>query len=187
MAHYFTADTHFGDEAIMRTFDRPFADVAAMDAAMLAGIEARVGPGDDLWIIGDLADCDSPEGRDGIARLFPRIPGRKHLVRGNHDNDWTVRELGWASIHDLFELSLPEGRFVLCHYPLVTWNGVREGAVHLFGHVHLNWKGAGGQVNVGVDPCGFRPLDTREAIIQALSEPPAELHLRAEGLDPAHF
>ena len=34
MAHWYSADTHFGDDGIRAFFGRPFASAAAMDAAM---------------------------------------------------------------------------------------------------------------------------------------------------------
>ncbi|WP_232831425.1 hypothetical protein [Pseudogemmobacter bohemicus] len=38
----------------------------------------------------------------------------------------------------------------LCHYPMMTWNHARQGALHLFGHVHGNWQGTANSVNVDV-------------------------------------
>ncbi|MDO5620490.1 MAG: metallophosphoesterase [Paracoccus sp. (in: a-proteobacteria)] len=181
MAHFFTADTHFSDDAVRRFFGRPFGSVAAMDAAMIERA-AVVGPDDDFWIIGDFALCDSAAAQDRARVVFEALPGRKHLVRGNHDPDWVVTELPWASVHDLVELDADGRRFVLCHYPLVTWNGVRKGAVQLFGHVHKSWRGAEGQVNVGVDQWDFAPVSADQAEVEALILPPSTLHQQAEGL-----
>lgn len=180
MAHFFTADCHFADDAIRRFFDRPFAGTEAMDAAMIAGA-AVVGPDDDLWIIGDFAACETEEGRAAARAAFEALPGRKHLVRGNHDPDWLVKALPWASVHDLVEVEAAGRRLVLCHYPLVTWNGARAGALHLFGHVHTHWKGAEGQVNVGVDLWNFAPVSPDKAELAALTLPPSRLQAVVEG------
>lgn len=137
-------------------------------------------PSDDLWIVGDFADCRDAARQENACRAFDCLPGRKHLIRGNHDPDW-VRELGWASVHDLVELEIAGRPFVLCHYPLLTWNGVQDGAVHLFGHVHTSWAGAGGQVNVGVDLWDFRPVSSTEAEIAALQREPTRIHQRLTG------
>ncbi|UFS64888.1 hypothetical protein LO749_12165 [Paracoccus denitrificans] len=51
--HWFTADPHYWHGNIIRFCDRPFRDVAAMNAHLLAECRARVGPYDDLWILGD--------------------------------------------------------------------------------------------------------------------------------------
>lgn len=81
MAQWYKVDTHFGDARIRAFFDRPFATVAAMDAAILARLVERVGRQDNLWIVGDFAIPDLAE------RNFEAVPGRKHLVHGNHDLD----------------------------------------------------------------------------------------------------
>ena len=164
VVHWYSADPHFGDAGIRAFFDRPFATVVAMDAAMLARLTERVGPEDDLWIIGDFAMPELAE------RIFRAVPGRKHLVRGNHDPD-ELLALDWTSIHDLVEVQDGELRFVLCHYPLMTWNGVRDGAINLFGHVHTNWQGADNQVNVGVDCWDFAPVTRGDALRRAVGLP----------------
>ena len=174
MAHWYTADTHFGDSGIRRFFGRPFATVAAMDGAMLRHLAERVMSDDDLWIVGDFA---MPE----VARhIFGAIPGRKHLVRGNHDPA-EVLGLGWTSVHDLVEVQDGDERFVLCHYPLLTWNGVREGALNLFGHVHANWQGADNQVNVGVDCWDFKPAACMDVLRRAVCLPENEIWREVEG------
>lgn len=180
MTHFFTADTHFTDDPVRRFFGRPFASVEAMDAAMItrAGI---VGADDDLWIIGDFAACETEAGRRAAQAAFGALPGRKHLVRGNHDPDWLAQALPWASVHDLVKLDIGDRRFVLCHYPLVTWNGARAGAIQLFGHVHTRWRGARGQVNVGVDQWNFTPVSADQAELDAMLLSPSSLHEAAEG------
>lgn len=179
MAHYFTADTHFGDGGIRRFFARPFGSVAEMDAAMIAGC-AGVGAEDHLWIVGDFAACETEDLRSRASAAFAALPGRKHLVRGNHDPDWTCRELAWDSVHDLVEIEAEGRRLVLCHYPLVTWNGVRDGAIQVFGHVHDRWPGAQGQVNAGVDLWQFQPISVSQIELAALTMPPSPLMTEIE-------
>lgn len=54
MTNWYTADTHFGHENIIRICCRPFTSVAEMDAALIANLQNKVGEEDDLWILGDL-------------------------------------------------------------------------------------------------------------------------------------
>lgn len=182
MAHFFTADPHFGDDGLRRFFARPFASTRAMDAAMIARA-AAVGAQDDLWILGDFAACETEAGRDAARAAFAALPGRKHLVRGNHDPDWLVEALPWASVHDLVEVQVDARRFVLCHYPMLTWNGSREGVIQLFGHVHTWWRGSEGQVNVGVDLWDFAPVTPDQAEVAALTLPPLPLRQQADGVE----
>jgi calcineurin-like phosphoesterase family protein len=171
----YTADPHFGHTNILKHSKRPFGSVAAMDAAIIERFRATVTAQDDLWIIGDLAWSQQA----GQA-AFHAIPGRKHLVKGNHDFEPWVTKLPWTSVHELVEVRDQKQIFVLCHYPLVTWRGIRRGAVHLFGHVHENWAGCKGAVNVGVDLWDFTPIDGATAVAKAQTMPPNPLWEQAE-------
>ncbi|ARC37700.1 metallophosphoesterase [Paracoccus yeei] len=181
MAHYLTADTHFADDPVRRFFARPFPSTAAMDAAMIARA-AHITGNDDLWILGDFAACETEAGRAAACAAFSALPGRKHLIRGNHDPDWLASACPWASVHDLYELDTGRQRLVLCHYPLLTWNGVRTGTINAFGHVHTRWRGARGQVNVGVDQWSFRPVTPDEAEVAALSMPAPPVSNLVDGM-----
>ena len=77
---YFTSDTHFGDHRTINIHKRPFAGVAEMDAALVAGWNATVEPHDEIWHLGDFARRASD-----VPALLARLHGVKHLVRGNND------------------------------------------------------------------------------------------------------
>lgn len=51
---YFTADTHFGHENVIRFCDRPFSSANEMDEAMIANWNARVRGNDTVYILGDM-------------------------------------------------------------------------------------------------------------------------------------
>ncbi|MBV8687392.1 MAG: metallophosphoesterase family protein [Alphaproteobacteria bacterium] len=153
MATLFTSDSHFGDHRTLNIWKRPFASVAEMDAALLAGWNAAVGPDDEVWHLGDFAR----RGGDA-ARLLARLNGRKHLVRGNTDPDGTAAAQGWASVRDYAELETEGRRLVLCHYPFRSWNGQHKGALNLHGHSHGRLKPMPRQIDVGVDVWGWRPV-----------------------------
>ena len=168
MAHWYTADLHFGHENIIRLCDRPFGDSGQMDAIMMENLRTCVESGDDLWIVGDFAFGKRSKDTVWLQELFDQLPGtRKHLIIGNHDSLET-QALPWDSLSNLAEVkdgprkSPPN---TLCHYPMVTWNRSRLGALQLFGHVHNNWAGTRNSINVGVDLWDFMPMridDIRE-------------------------
>lgn len=58
-----------------------------MNEALLANWADTVGEDDEIWVLGDVAVGRIAETPPPIASL----PGRKHLVPGNHDRCW-VRE-----------------------------------------------------------------------------------------------
>jgi calcineurin-like phosphoesterase family protein len=156
MANWYTADLHFGHERIIAFCNRPHGSLAEMNAALIANFQACVGQEDDLWILGDFAFGRA----DDYARFeswFHSLPGRKHLIIGNHDDEAVV-SLPWVSVEYMAEIRDGGQALVLCHYPMLTWNGARGGALQLFGHVHDQWPGSRNSINVGVDQWDFRPV-----------------------------
>jgi len=153
MTVFFTADTHFGDHRTINIQRRPFANVATMDAALIAGWNAVVGREDAVWHLGDVARRPA-----AVADLLARLNGRKHLLRGNNDPDATLAAEGWASVGDYAEITVEERNLVLCHYPFRSWNGQHRGAINLHGHSHGRLKPMPRQYDVGVDPNGFAPV-----------------------------
>ncbi|MYM56978.1 metallophosphoesterase [Thalassovita mangrovi] len=171
MSHWFTADPHFGHENVIRFCNRPFSSVEEMDAHILKAYQARVLLDDDLWILGDFtAGKTTNEGREKLRDLFSRIPGRRHLITGNHDRPW-IRELPWDSVRDMADILIDGQRLFLFHYPMITFPGARRGALQLFGHVHNNWPGSRNSVNVGVDLWNFQPASLSEIKQRALTLP----------------
>ena len=169
--HWFTADPHYGHDRIIGFCNRPFPDTATMNAHLLAECQARVGPDDDLWILGDFtAGRASDAQRRTVRGMFHALPGRKHLIRGNHDPDW-VRDLPWDSVAETADIVVDKRRLFLCHYPMITWPGARHNGLQLFGHVHQNWRGSRNSVNVGVDVWNFRPVTLAEIARRAARLP----------------
>ena len=162
MALFFTADTHFGDHRTINIHRRPFADVAAMDATIVAGWNEAVGPEDEVWHLGDVARRSAD-----VTSLLARLNGVKHLVRGNNDGPRTG-DAGWASVQDYAELTQDGILLVLCHYPFRSWNGQHRGSINLHGHSHGKLKPMPRQFDVGVDAHSFRPT-TLATLLGAVS------------------
>jgi calcineurin-like phosphoesterase family protein len=148
---FFTSDTHFGDHRVLNIARRPFTSVAEMNEALIARWNARVGPDDEVWHVGDFATAQA-----GPA-IWPKLNGRKHLLVGNNDGP-LVRALSWCSVQHYAELTVGGVRLVLCHYPFRTWNGAHRGAVNLHGHSHGRLKPLPRQFDVGVDCRDFSPV-----------------------------
>lgn len=153
MAVFFTADTHFGDHRTINIWKRDFPSTVEMDARMIARWNAVVGPGDEVWHLGDVARRAA-----GVPGLLAQLHGTKHLIRGNNDPDATLAAQGWASVGDYRELELDGRRLVLCHYPFRSWNGQHKGAINLHGHSHGRLKPMPRQFDVGVDVHGYAPV-----------------------------
>ena len=155
MALFFTSDTHFGDSRILRSARRPFKTIAAHDAQIIAQWQATVGPQDEIWHLGDVAPGYN---RAKLDALLADLPGRKHLVTGNNDDEVTRTHPAWDSVHDYAELTEDGILCILCHYPLRTWNKIGKGSIDLHGHSHAMLKPLARQYDVGVDAWDFRPV-----------------------------
>lgn len=153
MTIFFTADTHFGDHRTINIQNRPFANVAEMDATLIERWNAVVGRGDVVWHLGDVARRAAD-----VPALLDRLHGTKHLLRGNNDPDATLTAAGWASTRDYAEIMVDGRALVLCHYPFRSWNGQHKGALNLHGHSHGRLKPMPRQFDVGVDVHEFAPV-----------------------------
>src|SRR6476620_6747289 len=98
IAVFFTSDTHFGDHGVLNIRPRPFGSVTEMNEVIITRWNSRVGPGDEIWHLGDFAR------RLKVAEaILPRLNGRKHLVTGNNDEP-AVCALNWSSVQAYTEL-----------------------------------------------------------------------------------
>lgn len=159
---YFTSDTHFGDPRVLRIDRRPFATVAEHDAALIANWNARVGPEDEVWHLGDFA-------LRGAEELLSCLNGRKHLIIGNNDPLETTAAKGWASTQHYAEMRIDDHHLILCHYPFRTWNQMGKRSINLHGHSHGRLKPMPRQHDVGVDPSGLQPVTLAEILSKARS------------------
>ncbi len=75
MTIWYTADTHFGHENIMRFCNRPFMSASQMDAALLENMWKVVGPEDQLWILGDFAFGSKAKDSAYVEQIFNQLPG----------------------------------------------------------------------------------------------------------------
>ena len=130
MAVFFIADTHFGDKRILNYENRPFADTAEMDEALIRGWNGTVSPDDTVWHLGDFG----ADGRE--AELLCRLNGHIRLVRGNHDtrsNEY-YRSCGFEEVYDYPVLY--DSFWMLSHEPLYVCTNMPY--ANIFGHVHAN-------------------------------------------------
>lgn len=83
---WFTSDTHFGHENVLKFTDRPWETIQQMNSVIVANINARVGMNDELYILGDFSFKMTAQDAYGLRK---KITCKKvHLVPGNHDKDW---------------------------------------------------------------------------------------------------
>ena len=176
---FVTADTHFGHAAILRLTGRPFESLQAMDEGLISRWNAKVGPDDTVWHLGDFSFRAEASPENYRARLNGRI----HLVIGNHDDPGLrARTDLFESVSDIVGIKWGKQRIALCHYPMRDWPGAFRGAWHLFGHEHgrLDEEPLGLSLDVGVDSHGFAPLALDE-VAQLMAQRKPHVGGREEG------
>jgi calcineurin-like phosphoesterase family protein len=134
---FFTADTHFNHENIIRYCDRPFKDVEQMNAMLISKWNKVIDHGDTVIIAGDFAYGDKLQWES----LLGRLSGMKILVQGNHDRDTAIPEHKFHRKYDGFATILvkdPDGdqHITVCHYPMLSWYLSHKNAWNAFGHWH---------------------------------------------------
>lgn len=133
---WFTADLHLGHESLA-TQKRGFSSLEAMEHTIIQNINIKVAPTDTLYILGDFSYHCTVEHAHALRK---KIVCRKvHLISGNHDKDWSRPEVAHTFVLEapLMRMKTEEGQMiVLCHYPLLSWEGMHRGAIMLHGHIH---------------------------------------------------
>jgi len=171
MTIFFTADTHFGHDNVIRFCNRPYSSAAEMDEKLTENWNQSVNPNDIIYHLGDFTLLGKKQAKD----YFQHLNGRIHVVPGGHDHRW----LGKGTYHSrsdhpvvilpplkTIKVSLPDfGQpqpLVLCHYSLRVWDRSHYGSWHLYGHSHGNLPPLENSLDVGVDCWNYRPvsLDT---------------------------
>ncbi|RKQ64022.1 calcineurin-like phosphoesterase family protein [Thermovibrio guaymasensis] len=180
--NYFIADCHFFHSNILKL--NPLKRRKGFEDVILENLRAVLTEDDALYVIGDFA-WKLPE---GFLEKWSFIPGRKFLIKGNHD--WWFREeelyLFFEEVYDFSYLLEVRGkRVLLCHFPskdLRTYRytelqervtrELKENNCSLLVHGHVHWNPYGvfcgchlncvKCINVNVEFTGFRPVSEEE-------------------------
>ena len=132
------SDTHFGHTNSWQLFKRPdgsplrpFSSTEEMDEAMIERWNAKVGPHDVVYHLGDVVINRK------FLHLVKRLNGKKRLVRGNHDifKDQDYRDVGFDS---LYGVRVFTDKFILSHIPLHPDCITHRFKANVHGHLHAN-------------------------------------------------
>lgn len=141
---WFVSDLHFCHNKPFLYEPRGFSSIEEMNEQIIKNINEVVGEKDDLYILGDCFLNNNEKGMECMRRL----PGRKHIIWGNHDTD-ARKELmikegfichGYADI-----IKINGYHFYLSHYPTITSNydidkPLKCRVINLCGHSHTKDK-----------------------------------------------
>ena len=168
----YTADLHLGHGNIIRLCNRPFYTVDEMNRTIIENWNSCVKPEDDIYIIGDF----SYKSKENGVGLLQKLNGSKHLIIGNHDKhnlkDPNFRKC-FVEIKDMLDIMDNGRRVIMCHYPMIEWDGYFRGSYLVYGHIHNNvsnyaykcMKELDNALNAGIDINQFMPVTLNELII----------------------
>ena len=140
---WFTSDLHFCHDKPFLYEPRGFSSIEEMNEQIIKNINEVVDWEDDLYILGDCFLNDNEKGM----KYMRRLPGRKHIIWGNHCTDtrqeFMKQEFDCLGFGTRFKYR--GYHFYLSHYPTITTNFdenkmLRAQVINLCGHSHTKDK-----------------------------------------------
>ena len=169
MATFVISDTHFNHAAILTFNDyvgkpvRAFDTVDQMNECLMDNWVDTVGPKDTIYHLGDvLFGMDKVE---WLEANFAKLPGKKRLVLGNHDNP---KHLAPFFKDMQLWIDMSDKGLLFSHTPqhestLAESHRFGTGPVlNVHGHIHTNPSPEGPYKCVCVEQINFTPLDIEE-------------------------
>jgi calcineurin-like phosphoesterase family protein len=144
---FFISDLHLGHRNVIKYDKRPFIDASGqpdlsmMHTTIINNWNSVVGHNDVVFNLGDLCF----DGVNLAKEIVSKLNGKIHFLIGNHDSYNDLISLNrFETINDLVDLNIVGNtmyknlHFVLCHYPIYSWNRMKHKSYHIHGHLHGN-------------------------------------------------
>lgn len=136
MKNFVTSDLHFGHKNIIKYENRPFQNIEEMDMTIIDIWNNTVSKEDTVYILGDFSWYKGEK----TNLILKQLKGNKILIKGNHDKNF-LKDIKFdkslfQEICDYKEIKINKTKIIMCHYPIIDWNGKNNGSIHLYGHVH---------------------------------------------------
>lgn len=169
---WFTSDTHFGHDNIIKYCNRPFRDVREMNEELIRRWNETVPEDGVVFHLGDFGYGGSKEWAD----ILRRLNGMIYLILGNHDlkNIKPGYLDSFAHVSQQMTIRVGGQSIYMNHNPFLCYGGSYKDVWQLFGHVHSGPNSNTGldhprlqhlfplQYDVGVDNNDFRPISFAE-------------------------
>ena len=128
MKYFVISDTHFLHNNIIKYCNRP----EDFNKLLVKNWNNTVTDEDTVIHLGDVA-CGFTGREDKLKQIFDLLPGKKYLIRGNHDTrpDEFYKDLGFEDIRDYLIIENNGLKTLLCHYPL---------EISIFDSIHVREK-----------------------------------------------
>ena len=134
---YLTSDTHWGHQKIIEYCNRP----DNYDQLIINHWKAIVAPQDIIYHLGDVIWGNKQK----LTEIMSDLPGRKFLIKGNHDvmhSDNWFYDAGFQGVFSEVTIRMFGNRYRLSHFP-INVAGTKD--INIHGHLHnakyKNWEG----------------------------------------------
>ena len=170
---YFIADTHFQHNNILKYERHQFQTIEEHDKFIVDIIKNTVKKDDELYHLGDFSFGKTFDFY--AADEFKKLPCKKILIAGNHDNGadgLSVRERFLELFDEVHEVPIfLTNRIVLSHFPIP----VTLGTLYLHGHLHSSVIDSKNYVNVNIHMTDYK-LYSEKKLLSALSKLQPDSH-----------
>lgn len=168
---FFTSDTHYCHNNIIRYCNRPFNNFKEMDEVLISKWNNKVPPDGIVFHLGDFCFAGSDKWKEIVSQLNGHII----LIKGNHDHVSKGMEALFDYVSLEMSIEIDKHKVYLNHYPFLTYAGAYNSkpVIQLFGHVHSNSTNADSgrlkylfptQYDVGVDNNNYVPISWDEVL-----------------------
>lgn len=166
MNYFFSADTHYGHNNILKYDNRLFETIEQHDAELLRLHNSIVGKKDTFYFLGDFC-FRRPEYAEEI---LSQMNGVKFFLWGNHDKHVIKLYQKYGTYLGMKTIVKINGQEItLEHFAPRIWNRSHHGAWALYGHSHDNLEHTpfGKSMDVGVQSAyrvlgEYRPFSFQE-------------------------
>lgn len=162
---FFSSDLHFFHSRIIQFCNRPCADVEEMNEMIIENWNKVIPKDGVVFLLGDI----SWKGAAKTEKLIERLNGKIILINGNHDSS-SVSSM-FEENYEMLGLNVKEDdgsstHVHLSHFPLLEWNSMKHGSIHLHGHCHGSMdeldKNNTKRMDVGLDSHNMFPISWEE-------------------------
>ncbi len=130
---WFTSDTHFFHNNIIKYCNLPFENIDDMNNTIRHNWNNRVSKNDIVYHLGDFAFNNNKEQYE---KFIKTLNGKIILIKGSHDKNSILLKHCFHSIHSDYYLNYNGQGIFLSHHCHKVWPKSHYGTWHLFGHSH---------------------------------------------------
>ena len=135
---YFSSDLHINHNNIIKYCNRP-CTVEEHTNWILSIVNEPLNDDDVMYNLGDFMLGNNVK-LPALKAIISQLNGTWKFIIGNHDNIEKMRAACKGTPHTVLgeyhSFRHNNKKFVLCHYPIQSWDCMRYGSIHLHGHIH---------------------------------------------------